>query len=270
MILYGDKIKVELKNEILNSKNYKKVHFYLYSNKDDVPSFYYLKGIKRTLDELEIPYDEDFLDLNKSEKENIDIFKKNSKDKMIVLARPLPSDYENKLIPLIDHNFDPDMMSDINKGKLYSGDLRYLPATAQSVLSFIKYYKIDIEDKKVTIVGRSLTVGLPVFMLIQKLNGLAVLVHSKINEFALQKEARNSDIIILASGKSGLIKRSTFSSFQTLIDCGFSGSGCDLGFVPNENEFKDYTPVPKGIGSLTSYELVINALTLLDNNTEIK
>ena len=35
---------------------------------------------------------------------------------MVVLARPLPSDYENKLIPLIDSNYDPDMMSDINKG----------------------------------------------------------------------------------------------------------------------------------------------------------
>lgn len=82
---------------------------------------------------------------------------------MVVLARPLPSDYENKLIPLIDSNYDPDMMSDINKGKLYSDDLKYLPSTAQSVLSIVKYYKLDIEDKKVTIVGRSLIVGLPVY-----------------------------------------------------------------------------------------------------------
>ena len=82
---------------------------------------------------------------------------------MVVLAKPLPSNYENKLIPLIDSNYDPDMMSDINKGKLYSGDLKYLPATAQSVLSIIKYYRLDIEDKKVMIVGRSLIVGLPVY-----------------------------------------------------------------------------------------------------------
>ncbi len=55
------------------------------------------------------------------------------------------------------------MMSDINKGKLYFGDLKYLPATAQSILSIIKYYKLDIKDKKITIVGRSLIVGLPVY-----------------------------------------------------------------------------------------------------------
>lgn len=155
MILYGDCVK-EKKFKILNIT--KKVHFYLYSNKDDIPSFYYLKGIKRTLTELSIP-----LDLNKNDKGNIDIFKSNSKDKMIVLARSLPSDYENKLISLIDRNYDPDMMSDINKGKLYSDDLKYLPSTAQSVLSIVKYYKLDIEDKKVTIVGRSLIVGLPVY-----------------------------------------------------------------------------------------------------------
>jgi methylenetetrahydrofolate dehydrogenase (NADP+)/methenyltetrahydrofolate cyclohydrolase len=39
----------------------------------------------------------------------------------------------------------------------------YLPATAQSILSIIKYYKLDIEDKKIMIVGRSLIVGLPVY-----------------------------------------------------------------------------------------------------------
>ena len=90
-VLYGDCVKEELKKEILNSKYYKKVHFYLYSNKDDIPSFYYLKGIKRTLTELSIPFDEDFLDLNKNDKGNINIFKTNSKDKMVVLARALPS-----------------------------------------------------------------------------------------------------------------------------------------------------------------------------------
>lgn len=265
MILIGEPIKELLRNQIKSNKYLKDLSFFLYSNKEDVASFYYLKGIKKVLDEFNIPFEEDFLEVYKKEEDVINLFKTKSRNKMVILARPLPNNYEEKLIPLIDPNFDPDMMSTYNIGKLYSGDLNYLPATAKSVESIIKYYNLEFEDKKVTIVGRSNTVGLPIFMLINKLNGLCVLTHSKINKYALKKEAKNSEYIILCSGKSGLIRRSSYESYQTVIDCGFSSYGGDLGFVPEEYELKNYTPVPKGVGSLTSYELIINALFLLEN-----
>jgi 5,10-methylene-tetrahydrofolate dehydrogenase/methenyl tetrahydrofolate cyclohydrolase len=47
------------------------------------------------------------------------------------------------------------------------------------------------------------------------------------------------------------------------LDCGFSAGGGDLGFIPNPDELKAYTPVPGGVGALTSLFLVKNALTLV-------
>ena len=264
MILFASPIKEELIKRINNNPNLSKLSFYLYSNKDDMPSFYYLKGIKRALDEFKIPYKESFLDLNNKVDENISSFVKESKNKMIILARPLSENYENYLVPLIDSRFDPDMMSKINIGKLYSGDLNYLPATAQSVKSFIDYYKLDLNNKKCIVIGRSNTVGLPVSMLVQKYNGLLKLVHSKISNQNINEEVKNSDYIFLCSGKSNIIDRKMLNPNQIVIDCGFSSSGGDLGFIPEENELKAYTPVPKGIGVLTSYQLILNALNLLE------
>ena len=263
MILFALPIKEKLIEQIKSSDKLKKLSFFLYSNKDDMPSFYYLKGIKRALDEFSIPYVEEFLDLSKSRDENIKIFKNKSKGKMIILARPLKDKYEDDLIPLIDSFFDPDMMSITNIGKLYAGDLNYLPATAKSVKSFIDYYKLDLTNKRCLVIGRSNTVGLPVSMLVQKYNGLVKLVHSKISIENINAEVKNSDYIFLCSGKSNLIDRKLFNSNQVVIDCGFSSNGGDLGFIPEENELKAYTPVPKGIGVLTSYQLIINALNLL-------
>lgn len=263
MILYALPIKEKLIEQIKSNKKLKKLSFFLYSNKDDIPSFYYLKGIKKALDEFSIPYKESFLDLKKDRESNIKSFISNSKNNMVILARPLKDNYENDLIPLIDSNFDPDMMSDINIGKLYSGDLNYLPATAMSVKSFIDYYKLDLANKRCLVIGRSNTVGLPVSMLVQKYNGLVKLVHSKISLDNINYEVKNSDYIFLCSGKSNLIDRKLFNSNQVIIDCGFSSNGGDLGFIPDEDELKAYTPVPKGIGVLTSYQLIINALNLL-------
>lgn len=266
MILYASPIKEKLIDKIKSNPNLKKLSFFLYSNKDDIPSFYYLKGIKRTLDEFSIPYIESFLDLSKKREENITNFLKNSDGRMVILARPLKEDYEKFLIPLIEPNFDPDMMSTYNIGKLYSGDLNYLPATAKSVQSFIDYYKLDIKNKKCLVIGRSNTVGLPVSMLIQKYNGFVSIAHSKIELTNIIKTLKETDFVFLCSGKSNLIERKNFNPNQTIIDCGFSSNGGDLGFIPEEGELKDYTPVPKGIGVLTSYELIINALHLIQNN----
>lgn len=264
-ILSGTSLRPILKERILQDKNYKNLHFYLYSDKDNIPCFYYLKGIKKVLDELIIPYDEGFYDKEKSVSQNLETFKEELQNKQVILARPLGIKEEKQFIDVIPSHFDPDMMSDVNKGKLYSGDIHYLPATSLSVKEIIDNYKIDLEGKKCLILGRSNTVGLPVFELVNKYNGLATLAHSKIPSSLIQKEAMESEVIFLCTGKEGLIERESFNENQIIIDCGFSKNGGDLGFIPEENEFSAYTPVPGGVGALTSYCLVLNSLMLLNH-----
>lgn len=264
-ILSGKDLKEKVKEEILKDADLKKLSFYLYSDEENKPSFYYLKGIKKLLDSLSIPYTEGFIDKNKTKEENLNEFKKQIEGKMVILARPLLVDYEGEFIKLIPADYDPDMMSDINRGKLYSGDINYLPATARSVKIILDSYNINLKGKRCLILGRSNTVGLPVFELVNKYDGLPVLVHSKINPDLITVEALESDYIFLCSGKSGIIKRQYYISEHTVIDCGFNPDGGDLGFVPTDDELKAYTPVPGGVGVLTSYCLILNALMLIKN-----
>lgn len=265
-ILSGKDLKEKVKEEILKDNDLKKLSFYLYSNEENKPSYYYLKGIKKLLDSLSIPYTEGFINKNKSKEDNLNEFKEQIKGKMIILARPLLVDCEEEFIKLIPANYDPDMMSDINRGKLYSGDIDYLPATAKSVKIILDNYNINLKGKRCLIIGRSNTVGLPVFQLVNKYDGLAILAHSKIDPSLLAVEAIESDYIFLCSGKSNLIPEQYFIKEHTVIDCGFNPNGGDLGFVPKDEQLKAYTPVPGGVGALTSYCLILNALMLLKNS----
>ncbi len=241
--------------------------FYLYSDADDLSSKAYLRGIRKRLEMYHLEYVEEFVD-HGDEKESLLQFRKNSFGKMTVVARPLHLKEvdENEFISSIPPFNDPDMISDLNIGRLYAGDLDYLPATAAAVKCIIDYYGLDVSGKKALVVGRSLTVGLPIFELLHRYNATVTLAHSRTSSSDIQKYASMSDIICLATGRSSLVKRESLNGNQIVIDCGYSPDGGDLGFVPDDDELAAYTPVPGGVGVLTSYCLVRNALFLHCNN----
>lgn len=266
MILSGKDLRPQLIEELKNDPDLGKLTFFLYGRKDDVSCFYYLKGIKKSLDLLGIPYTEAFFDEALSKEENLAVFKEGCKKCFTILARPLHIDYEKEFVSLINPKFDPDMMSIENIGRLYSGDLDYLPATIQSCKYIIDAYHLDLEGKKALVLGRSMTVGKPIWQLLSCYNSFVAVAHSRISHELMNEYAKNSDYIFFATGKSGLIDRASLSKNSTIIDCGFSANGGDLGFVPEEDELKAYTPVPGGVGSLTSLCLVKNALTLFKKN----
>ncbi|MFA6861967.1 MAG: hypothetical protein WCR56_06320 [Bacilli bacterium] len=263
MILACKDIKPLLMERAKNDPDLNKLSFYLYSDKDSMPSFFYLKGIKKVLTDLNIPFTEGFLDKKAKPEDNLKAFKEATLGHFVILARPLGIDYENEFLSLIDPKYDPDMMTLINKGKLYSGDLNYLPATASGVREILKYFSLDISGKSCLVVGRSLTVGLPLAELVNQSNGALTLVHSHISPTLMNTYAKNADYIFLATGRPGLIARNSLSKNKVVIDCGYSKGGGDLGFLPEDNELKAYTPVPGGVGVLTSICLVLNALFLL-------
>ncbi len=237
--------------------------FYLYSDEDDMSSKAYLRGIKKKLDLYNIAYIEEFVDHN-DEEGSLNVFREHSKGKMTVVAKPLHlnSVSELEFLHSIDPAYDPDMISDLNIGRLYSGDLNYLPATAAAVKCILDYYQIPVSGKKVFVLGRSLTVGLPVFELFQKYNGTVTIAHTRTSYEDIQRFAFESDIVCLATGRSGLVDRNSLIIKHTVIDCGYSPNGGDMGFVPDDGELKAYTPVPGGVGVITSYCLVRNALFL--------
>jgi methylenetetrahydrofolate dehydrogenase (NADP+) / methenyltetrahydrofolate cyclohydrolase len=262
-ILSGKSLRPSLLAELKAMADGKKFSYFLFSDKDSLTSFYYLKGVKKALEECGIPYTEAFVDKSLSAEAAIAAFKVQSAGKQTVIGRPLGVPYEKALIQCLDMRCDPDRMTDMNRARLIAGDLDSLPATAQSVRTILTRYAIPLVGKKVLVIGRSLTVGWPLAQFFLASDSAVTVVHSKVSLDVIDSYVRQSDIIVLASGHSGLVRRESLSPQSIIVDCGFNANGGDLGFVPAENEVAAYTPVPGGVGSLTSLCLIANSLASL-------
>lgn len=154
---------------------------------------------------------------------------------------------------------DVDMLSTLAAGRLMRGDIRFLPATAGSVKNIIENLNINLTGKKALVIGRSPSVGSPIFWYLQKSNATVTLAHSKTKIEDLKKAAKDSDLVILAAGVQ-LLKPEDIKENAIIIDCGYNQDGQgDLSFIP---ENASYTPVPGGVGPVTTITLITNSLNL--------
>ena len=256
--LKGFPIKKELLVKVKEEIKNKSLSFKILLDESFPQSVSYVNMITKLLTQLEIPYE--LYNVTYTEKD-FD-YLKNVGDSCTIVARPLKQD-EDKYLSCIKPENDVDMVSLDNIGRLYLGNLNFLPATSMAVKLIVEHYNIELTGKKVMVLGRSVSVGLPCFMYFQRKNATVTLCHSRTKREDIEKIARDSDIIVLATGKQNLIPRECFNDKQIVIDCGYNENGLgDLGFVPEDNELYAYTPVPGGVGPLTIISLVINALYL--------
>lgn len=181
----------------------------------------------------------------------------------ILIQVPLPKHIdENTIANVISPMKDVDGFNTQNSGKLFRGEKCLIPCTAKGILRLIKESGIKIEGKKATVVGRSNIVGKPAAMLLLKENATVTLCHSRTKN--LKDELYDADIIISAVGKKGLIKSDMVKEGAVVIDAGTSVyEGKLFGDVDFENvkEKASYiTPVPGGVGSMTTTMLIENVL----------
>ena len=259
MILSGKALRPYLEEEIKEGLQKTPLSFYLYVDPSKEDCVAYLRSIKKLLDKFAIPYREGIYHPEWDFEKNLSTLREECRNSQVMLFRPLCKE-EDKFIQAIPSLQDPDMLTDINRGKLASGDLDYLPATARSAMEILERYQISLEGKNAVVIGRSLSVGLPCFLYALKKNASVTLLHSKTPEEERHKRIQQADILFLASGKPDLVSPSDLHEGQVIIDCGYSSGSGDLGFIPSDDI--SYTPVPGGVGSLTSYCLLLNALTL--------
>lgn len=201
-------------------------------------------------------------------------FQKINEDKNvhgILLLRPLPAQLDEKEISrVIDPRKDVDAISPINMYKVMIGDdTAFPPCTPEAVMRIIDHIGIDLTGKKVAIVGASMVVGRPLFLLMLNRNATCVQCHIYTKD--LVAECKHAEIIVVAAGKQGLIRLEHVSPGATVIDVGIN-IGED-GKIHGDVDFDavapvtNYiTPVPGGVGSVTSTVLaahVVKAAKLL-------
>ena len=178
----------------------------------------------------------------------------------IMLFRPLPSQLSDEPIArAIDPVKDVDCMGPVNIAKVFSGDpTGHAPCTAQAVMEMLDHYDVDLTGKNVTVVGRSMVVGKPLSMMLQKKNATVTMCHTRTLDLAA--ECRRADIICAAAGHAGMITADMVSTGAIVIDVGINvneeGKLCgDVAYdevAAKLGEAGAVSPVPGGVGGVTS------------------
>ena len=172
----------------------------------------------------------------------------------IFVARPLPEGIDEfEVLSRIDPSKDVEGVTPHNLGLLIYGKEIFPPCTAESVVRILEN-EIDITGKRVVVIGRSVTVGKPVsIMLLKKGRDATVTVcHSRTeNLFDITK---HSDVLIVAVGKAFFIKPEHVKEETVVVDVGINfADGKIVGDVdPEVEKIARLTPVPGGVGRITT------------------
>ncbi len=191
----------------------------------------------------------------------------------ILLMQPLPPSldyYEIK--EYINEDKDVDGITTINQGKLFAGDGRgFAPCTAEAVVCILDYYGISVEGKKAVIIGRSPVIGKPVSLMLLQKNATVTICHSRTKE--LEKITKEADLLIAAIGKAKKITADFVKEGAVVIDVGINYlDGKMVGDVDSENVegvASALTPVPKGVGSVTTMVLFEHLIRAREKNHKI-
>ncbi len=185
----------------------------------------------------------------------------------ILMFRPLPKEIdEDNVRNHINPAKDIDGISDASVGGLFTGNRAgFPPCTAEAAIAILDHYGIEVAGKKVVVIGRSLVIGKPVAMMLLDKNATVTICHSKTKPEDLKAACKDADIIITAAGKIGTVTEEHVSGKQVIIDVGINfdeeGKMCgDANFEALEGKVEAITPVPGGVGSVTTALLLYHTI----------
>ncbi|MBN1383632.1 MAG: bifunctional 5,10-methylenetetrahydrofolate dehydrogenase/5,10-methenyltetrahydrofolate cyclohydrolase [Elusimicrobia bacterium] len=297
-IIDGNKIaegiKAEVKNELaglIEKYKDKKPVLVAIQAGDNPASRVYIKNQKASCEEVGIIYNLVQLDEKVSEDNLIAEIQKIGKDENvtgIILQMPLPPQINSRKIQMsIPPDKDVEGITSGNLGKLLYADtkLSVAPCTALSVIECIKSTGEKIKGKEAVMVGHSEIVGKPVtLMLLSSLMESATPTVCHIATKDLTSSTKRADILIVAVGKAGFIKGNMIKQGAIVIDVGINripmkdekGNPVinektgkpkmktvgDVAFDEASNVAGYITPVPGGVGAVTTVLLLKNILNL--------
>jgi len=191
----------------------------------------------------------------------------------ILVFRPLPLHIDSEVVrQTIDENKDVDCMHPANEARVYEGNnVLYAPCTPLAVLEILDYYEISVVGKDVVIIGASNVVGKPLSFMLLEREATVTICHIKTkdaSQFTLK-----ADIIICAAGVPKLLREEHVREGAIVIDVGINA--CEDG-ICGDADYKNLvekvqaiTPVPGGVGSVTSTMLAKQLVKACERQVEI-
>jgi methylenetetrahydrofolate dehydrogenase (NADP+)/methenyltetrahydrofolate cyclohydrolase len=181
-----------------------------------------------------------------------------------IVQLPLPNGISTqRVLEAIDPDKDADGLHPLNLGRLVSGYNGALPCTPRAIVALLDHYKISTKGADVTVIGRGLTVGRPLGLLLTRKqeNATVTLTHTGTKD--LTKHTQNADIVVAAIGQSHFLKAEMIKEGAVVIDVGISRTehGLDGDVCPGVYEKASYvSPMPGGVGPMTRAMLLTNVV----------
>ena len=181
-----------------------------------------------------------------------------------IVQLPLPSGINTQtVLEAIDPVKDADGLHPINLGRLVAGYAAPLPCTPRAIVELINHYKIPLTGADVVVIGRGITVGRPLGLLLSRKqeNATVTLTHTGTKDLAAH--TKRADIVIAAIGSAYFLKADLVRKGATVIDVGISRTNAGLlGDVdPAVMEVASFVaPMPGGVGPMTRAMLLTNVV----------
>ena len=181
-----------------------------------------------------------------------------------IVQLPMPNGINTQaILEAIDPAKDADGLHPMNLGRLVSGYAAPLPCTPRGIVALLRHYEIPIASAEVCVIGRGLTVGRPLGLLLTRKdeNATVTLTHTGTKDLA--KHVKQADIVVAAIGKAHFLTAQMIKPGATILDVGISRTGAGLmGDVhPNVSEVAaNIAPMPGGVGPMTRAMLLTNVV----------
>lgn len=181
-----------------------------------------------------------------------------------IVQLPLPKGINTqKVLEAIDPSKDADGLHPLNLGRLVAGYEAPLPCTPRGIVALLDHYKISTQGAEVTVIGRGLTVGRPLGLLLTRKqeNATVTLTHTGTKDLTIH--TRNADIVVAAIGQAHFLKAEMIKEGAVVIDVGISRTpdGLQGDVCPGVFEKAAYVaPMPGGVGPMTRAMLLTNVV----------
>jgi len=181
-----------------------------------------------------------------------------------IVQLPLPTSINTQLIlEAIDPAKDADGLHPLNLGRLVAGHQAPLPCTPRGIVELINHYKIPLSGAEVVVIGRGLTVGRSLGLLLtrKKENATVTLTHTGTKD--LVAHTKRADIVIAAIGQPHFLKAEMIKPGAVVLDVGISRT--DAGLIgdvdPGVFDVASFVaPMPGGVGPMTRAMLLMNVV----------
>ena len=275
-ILKGKPIADKISEQILQKVNFLKekgvkIKIAAVQVGDDPATQYYVKNQKKQAENHNIEHQLFKLAPQTTQQQLIDVINElNASDSItgIILLTPLPKHLNAWQAQIaISPKKDIEGIHPSNLGMLVYNKQRIAPCTALAAVKMLQATNIDLTGAETVIVGRSAIVGKPAALLLldKKLSATVTICHTGTSKKGkLEQHISNADIVIAAMGVPNAIKGHWIKPSAIVIDVGVNQVGDklvgDVEFETAAERASIITPVPGGVGTVTTRLLMLNAV----------